>query len=151
MDTKLAVMRGDLLNPAQRSSLTLGLRAFEKDLRQADAWLLGGEEHGCLYRRSLDLAPERRAAARVQIAGALAQIAALAERFDLAVTEDDLGATIASQMSVDWANLCDTRSNKLRRYGEVDPRLAEFLDADVDALAQLALSLTALQRDEQAP
>ena len=54
-------------------------------------------------------------------------------------------------MSADWANLCDTRADKLRRYGEVDPRLAELLDADVDALAQLALSLAALQRDDPAP
>ena len=142
--------RADLLNFAQRNSLTLGLRAFEGHLRQADAWLLGQEEHGILYRRSLDLPPERRAAARAQIAAALTQIAVLAERFDLPVTEDDLGATFASQMSVDWANLCDTRSSKLRRYGEVDPRLPELLDADVDALAQLALALAALQRNEGA-
>lgn len=141
----------ELLNAAQRGSLTIGLRAFEMHLRQADAWLQGEEEHGILYRRSLHLAPKHRAAARAEIAEALARIAVLAAQFDLPVTEDDLGATIASQMSVDWANLCDTRADKLRRYGEVDPRLAEFLDADVDALAQLALSLAALQRDDPAP
>lgn len=141
----------DLLNFAQRNSLTLGLRAFEGHLRQADAWLEGEEEHGILYRRSLDLTPERRAAARARIAAALAQIAALAERFDLPVTEDNLEATITSQMSADWANLCDTRAAKLRRYGRVDPQLTACLDADMDALAQLALSLAALQRDEPAP
>jgi len=137
----------DLLNPAQRSSLTIGLRAFEMHLRQASAWLRDGEERGILYQRSLNLPPERRAAARAQIAAALARIAVLTERFDLTAAEDDLRATIAAQMSVDWANLCDMRSAKLRRYGEVDPRLTEVLDAGVDALAQLALSLAALQRD----
>jgi hypothetical protein len=137
-----------LLNAAQRNSLTIGLRSFEADLRRADAWLQGEGERGILYRRSLDLPPEGRAVARAQIAAALARIATLAEWFDLAVTEDNLGATIAAQMSVDWANLCDTRSDKLRRYGEVDPRLAEVLDADVEALAQLALSLAALYRDD---
>ena len=69
----------------------------------------------------------------------------------MAAADNDRGATIAAQMSADWANLCDTRADKLRRYGEVDPRLAELLDADVDALAQLALSLAALQRDDPAP
>ena len=142
---------GDLLNTAQRSSLTIGLRAFEMHLRQADAWLRGGEERGILYRRSLDLSPERRAAVRAQIAAALAQIAELAERFDLSATEDDLGATIASLMSVDWANLCDTRSAKLHRYGDVDPRLAGLLDADIDALAQRALAVAALGRDGEVP
>jgi len=151
MDAELVVKRAGLLNFAQRNSLTLGLRALEGHLRQADAWLQGEEEHGILYQRSLNLAPKRRAAARAKIAAALARIAVLTERFDLPVAEDNLGATIAAQMSADWTNLCDTRADKLRRYGEVDPRLAELLDADVDALAQLALSLAALQRDDPAP
>lgn len=139
----------ELLNTAQRSSLTIGLRAFEMHLRQADAWLQGSEERGILYHRSLRLPPEQRAAARAQIAAALAQIAALAERFDLAAVEDDLGAAIAAQLSVDWANLSDVRSAKLRRYGEVDPRLTDLLDAVVDRLAQLALSLADLGRNGQ--
>ena len=139
----------ELLNTAQRSSLTVGLRAFEMHLRQADAWLRGEEERGILYRRGLNLPLEQRAAARAQIAAALAQIAALAERFDLAAVEDDLGAAIDAQLSVDWANLSDVRSAKLRRYGEVDPRLTDLLDADLDRLAQLALSLSTLGRDGQ--
>jgi len=140
---------GDLLNTAQRRSLTIGLRAFEMHLRQADAWLQGKEERGILYRRSLDLPPERRASARTQIAAALARIAVLAERFGLAVAENDLRATIAAQMSVDWANLCDTRPEKLRRFGEVDPRLPELLDVEIDSLAQLALSVATLSGDGQ--
>lgn len=143
----MAPERGSLLNTAQRNSLTIGLRALEMHLREADAWLQGREERGILYWRSLNLPPDQREAARAAIAAALARVAALAKRFELAATEEDLGAVIAAQVSVDWANLCDMRSAKLRRYGEVDPRLATFLDADVDALAQLALSLAALQRD----
>jgi len=136
-----------LLNVAQRSSLTVGLRAFEMHLRQADAWLQGVEEHGVLYHHTLSLSAEQRASARAQIAAALARVAALVERFGLAANSGDLAATIAAQMSVDWANLCDVRSTKLHRYGEVDSQLAEILDPDVDALAQLALSLAALQQD----
>ena len=138
----------ELLNAAQRSSLTIGLRAFEMHLRQADAWLRGEEERGILYRRGLNLPLEQRAAARAQIAAALAQIAALAERFGLAAVEDDLGAVITAQLSVDWANLSDVRAAKLRRYGEVDPRLTDLLDADVDRLAQLAMSLAAFSQND---
>ena len=139
----------ELLNMAQRRSLSIGLQAFEMHLRQADTWLRGGEERGILCRRGLNLPPEQRAAGRAQIAEALAQIAALADRVDLAAADDDLGATIAAQMSVDWANLCDARSAKLRGYGEVDPRLPDLLDADLDRLALLALSLAALGRGGQ--
>ncbi|MCX7670855.1 MAG: hypothetical protein N2439_12375 [Anaerolineae bacterium] len=134
-------MAAELLNPAQRNSLAIGLRAFEIHLRQIAAWLADGEEAGILYRRRLNLPAERRAALREQIALALAQIAALAERFGLTPAEESLESNMAALMSVDWANLCDLRSDKLRRYGEVDDRLADLLDADIAALAERALAL----------
>ncbi len=137
----------ELLNAAQRNSLVIGLRAFEKHLRQADAWLQGYEERGILYRRRLDLTPERRAAARSQIAAALQHIAALADRFDLPMAEESYAATMAGQMTADWADLCDLRSTKLQRYGDVHPGLAALLDADLDALAQQALALAAIDLD----
>ncbi len=105
-------------------------------LRRADAWLQVGEESGILYRRRLGLSPEQRAVMREQIASALAQIATLADRFGLSADDEDLGAAIAAQMSADWANLCDVRSDKLCRYGEVHPDLAHLLDADISALAE---------------
>ena len=49
MDAELVVKRAGLLNFAQRNLLTLGLRAFEMHLREADAWLHGREERGILY------------------------------------------------------------------------------------------------------
>ena len=134
-------VEANLLNDAQRNSLAIGLRAFEMHLRQAAAWLEDGEETGILYRRRLALPAERRAAMRRQIAAALASIAVLAERFNLAPAEETLEASIAAQMSVDWANLSDLRSDKLRRYGDVDPRLADLLDADIAELADSALAL----------
>jgi hypothetical protein len=141
----------DLLNDAQRNSLAIGLRAFEMHLRQAMAWLEDGEETGILYRRRLTLPAERRAAMRRQIAVALALIAVLAERFNLAPAEEALEASIAAQLSVDWANLSDLRSDKLRRYGDVDPRLAALLDADIADLASRALALAAACRAEETP
>ncbi len=141
----------DLLNTAQRNSLAIGLRTFEMHLRQADAWLQSDDERGILYRRGLRLSVEQRSAARNQIATALAGIASLAQRFGLTVAEEDLRTTIASQMGVDWANLCDLTAAKLRRYGAVQPGLADLLDADLAALAQQALALAALGQDRGAP
>ena len=136
----------DLLNEPQRSSLAVVLRMFEEELRQADAWLDGSLDEGTLYRRVLHLPPETRAAAREKIAIALAQIAELAQAFGLEPQEQDLAATIAAAMSLSWASLCDTRSDKLRRYGDVDPRLEQALDPHVEGLADLALSLASLLR-----
>lgn len=133
-----------LFNSAQRSSLTIGLRAFEMHLRQADACLQSEPEEGILYRRKVNLAPEQRAAIRAQIAVALAEIAHLARKFELTRFNQDFGASFAGQMSVDWSSLCDLSANKLRRYGDVNPQLAAQLDSDIERLIELASSLANL-------
>jgi len=143
----------DLLNTPQRNSLTNVLRAMEERLRQAEAWLNGVEETGLLYHRSLHLSSEQRELARQFIAMALKEINELWREFDLKSAEDDLGATIGAGMSLIWADLYDTYSKKLERFGEVDPRVARVLDPRLDRLIELAQLLASLARsnpsDEQ--
>jgi hypothetical protein len=134
-------MMDDLLNESQFNSLAIVLRLLEQDLRQADEWLQGADETGILYRRKLRLQPERRAVARRHIAAALRQIAELSRQFDLQPVDDSPEATIVSEMSERWANLVDSRSDKLNRYGDVDPRLAQALDPSLDRLIELTLAL----------
>jgi len=52
-------------------------------------------------------------------------------------------------MSMSWANLCDARSNKLKRFGDVDPALGPVLDPRIDRLAELALSLASMLRSKE--
>jgi len=57
----------DLLNPYQWNSLRITLRTFEEDLRRAQEWLDGKEEHGTLYQSKLVLhADSRKKAQRDQ-------------------------------------------------------------------------------------
>ncbi len=134
----------ELLNGSQKFSVFVTLRTLEERLRQADAWLQGEEEHGRLYHRALTLSPEQREQARQRIAEALQVINDLASRLDLEATYDDAGGHIRAGLSESWANLCDIRSQKLRRYGEVQPGLSAVLDEPVEQLAQLALAIAAL-------
>jgi hypothetical protein len=136
-----------MLNFPQRLALTVTLRLFEEQLRQADAWLQDSTETGILYRRELRLSPARRAAARQVVDTALHQIAAVTREFDLAAADYDPAAAIAGEMSVCWANLCDLRADKMKRYGPVDPGLTQTLDPYMDRLADLALLLSAVVRD----
>jgi hypothetical protein len=48
---------------------------------------------------------------------------------------------------VDWANLFDLRSDRLRRYGDVAPRLADLLDADIGELVGRAHALAAARQE----
>jgi hypothetical protein len=137
-----------LLNTAQHTALAVVLCYFEQSLRQAEMWLQGQQTVGVLYQSSLQLSAERRAAMSARIAEALEGITHLAERFDLRPVDEPLANGIAAEMSVNWANLIDTRSDKLGRYGPTDPRLRELLDPEIGHLAQLALSIASLARQE---
>lgn len=134
----------DLLNAYQLNSLRLTLRNFEESLRQVDAWLGGRQEHGILYRRKLSLSLQQQKAARKLIANAMKQIEDLVKGLDLQPMEDDPIGSIRGQMTVSWTSLVDTHSEKLSRYGEIDPRLANVLDPSIDRLAQAALALAQL-------
>ncbi len=133
-----------LLNAAQAQSLRISLQTLEERLRRADAWLAGMEEAGVLYHRALALAPQQRAEARTHIAEALALVAALAHTFATEREIENVASQIRAEMSASWVDLCDTRASKLRRYGEVNPALAEILDAPLERLAALALRIAAL-------
>lgn len=134
----------ELLNGSQKFSVFVTLRTLEERLQQADAWLQGEEEHGRLYHRTLTLSPEQREQAHQRIDEALRVIDDLASKLDLEATYDDAGGHIRAGLSESWANLCDIRSKKLRRYGKVQPALSAVLDEPVEQLAQLALAIASL-------
>jgi Fe-S-cluster formation regulator IscX/YfhJ len=135
------------LNATQRAAVVIALSGFERDLRQAEMWLRGQKQEGVLYRTSLQLSPTRRVAALTEIAGALEIIARLVERLGLQPTEESLASKIAAAMTINWADLIDVGSAKLKRYGPVDPDLHRTLDPETARLAELALSISSLVRE----
>ena len=139
----------DLLNRAQYVSLAIALSGFERNLRQAESWLRGESDQGVLFHASLSLSPERRSAALCEISTALQLIARLAKRFGLQPADEPLVNKISAEMSMNWANLINTCSGKLGRYGPADPRLRELLDPELENLAHLALSIGTLVRETE--
>jgi hypothetical protein len=134
----------DLLNPDQRRSVTIVLRMFEENLRQAEAWLQDAEVNGILYQRKLNLSPARRQAAQQRVAAALEQVAALAQEIGLEPEVEDPAGLIRGELSVSWANLIESQSSKLKRFGDVNPGLESVLDPAIQHLAQATLELAAL-------
>lgn len=132
------------LNTAQVRSVQTALSKLEERLRSAEAWLPGVEEHHILYRRCLALAPERRARLQAHIAEALGLIACLARTLDLEREEQNVASHIRAELSASWVNLCDIHSDRLHRYGSVDPALPTTLDPAVERLASLALDIAGL-------
>jgi hypothetical protein len=134
----------DLLNPSQRGSVAVSLKMFEEQLRLTSAWLDGREENGILYCRKLNLTPARRQVARQRVAAALQMIANLAQEISLEQEVEDPAGLIRGEFSVSWANLIDTQSRKLKRYGDVNPEAKNVLDPAIQKLAQLAMELASI-------
>ena len=134
----------DLLNYNQRRSVTIVLRNFEEHLRMTSAWLDGAEENGILYHRKLSLPSAQRQAAKQCVETALETIVVLAQKIDLEPEVEDSAGIIRGEMSVDWANLSDLISRKMKQYGDVNPELRNVLDPAILHLAQLAMELVSI-------
>ncbi len=140
-------MVNDLLNPEQFRSVEITLRMFEENLRLIAAWLDDEEENGILYRRKLAFPAGRRKATRQRINAGLDQITSLAHALELPVEEKDIAGMIRGRLTESWANLIDSQSGKLKRYGKVDPRVKSSLDPAMQRLAELGKELEFLFED----
>lgn len=137
----------NLLNPSQRRSLVITLRIFEEELNYIDTWLHASETSGILYHKKLLLSQEKIQLVKQIITTALEEIATLTNKFGFEPEEDNPASLICGMMSESWANLLDSQSTKLKRYGEVDPNLGKVLDPSIEKLAKLALELEYIFED----
>ena len=133
-----------------RRSVIIILRIYEENLRQTEAWLLGMETNGILYRRKLNLSPARQQAALKRVDAALETIAVLAQKVGLNPEEEDPAGLIRGDMSVDWVNLNDILSRKTERYGDVNSELESVLDPLIERLAELAMEIATIFRSDSA-
>jgi len=139
----------NLLNPYQKNSLRISLLMFEENLRHAQEWLEGREEKGILYRRKLEMPENKRKQAKHVIKTALDLIEKLSAKFELESESQNAASMFQGELTVNWANLMDTRSGKLRRYGKVHPELASMLDSEIQKLTEIALKLSAILGETQ--
>ena len=122
-----------MLNSGQKIALEVELRHLERALRQARRWLRQPpEDH--LLTRYRPMPETARPELEALIEPMLAEIALLMERFRLAPEVYDLGRDLEAEMAAAWADMTDTLSPKLVRYGAVDPALAEALDPSLRRL-----------------
>jgi hypothetical protein len=142
------VSMADLLNAAQRNRITNVLRSLELDLRQARAALNHPSEEGILFRIAPSTPGKRPARIDGEIEAALDDIAWLARELGLEAREQDLTSKAAASLTVDWADLVDSTSRTLKRYGDVDSRLAEVTDERLERLAERALTIAHVIRED---
>jgi hypothetical protein len=125
------------LNTAQQTSLSITLREFEARLSRLRVLL----DH---YEATTRLTPPGVARLRQMIEQQQAIIDELFHRFHLRRETLDVIQSMIAELSISWTQLADSRSDKLARYGDVDPDLTATLDPAVDRLVEGCLSMVHL-------
>ncbi len=125
------------LNIAQQTSLGITLREFEVRLTRLRVLL---EQHESVTR----LTPQGVERLRQMIDRQQALIDDLFRRFQLKRETIDVVQSMIAELSISWTQLVDSRSDKLGRYGEVDPNLKATLDPAIDQMIDACLSMVRL-------
>ncbi len=125
------------LNTAQQTSLSVTLREFEARLSRLRVLL----DH---YEATTRLGPDGVARLRQMIDQQQAVIDALFRRFQLKRETIDVVQAMIAELSISWTQLVDSRSDKLSRYGQVDPDLQSTLDPALTELIDGCLSMVRL-------
>ncbi len=77
------------------------------------------------------------------------EIAAVVRAFDLQADDEWLDRRIDAEMSGAWSDLHEVLSGKLKRYGDVDPRLSRVLDPHIRRLIRMTLEAGHLARNDK--
>ncbi len=125
------------LNTAQTTSLSITLREFEKRLSRLRVLL----EH---YEVVTRLTPEGIDRLRLMIDRQQTVIDELFRRFQLTRGTIDVMQSMIAELSISWTQLVDSRSDKLGRYGQVDPDLKSTLDPALDQLVEACLGMVSI-------
>lgn len=141
-------MEDTLLTPSQERSLHASLFLFEKALRKVDRLLSDGDEIGILYYRKSYMDIQSRELIQKKIANTLVELENFTEKLGLRPIEESLESTIMSEMSISWESLEESRSKRMRGYGELSPQAVEIIDPAIDHFARIALGLSNLYKSE---
>ena len=133
------------MNEHQKRGFAVALRLLEITLDDIEA-LLRGDREGTLYSIRTRMSAKRNAELMALSAEVRVLLAELAQKYDLDREERDGKRIISGLLSARWEAFEDTRPQKMRRYGPVDPKLVPELGPSVERLIELVLAMERLTR-----
>lgn len=137
-----------LLNPSQYNSIRVTLSILEENVREIENWVNNPPDTGILYKKEIHISEQKQKVLKETIEHIRDQILLFTQNFDFQPINIDLGKKAQSKMSECWADLIDIQSDKLKRYGKVNPQLKNEIDARLEKLAQLTLIISSCFNDE---
>lgn len=139
-----------MFNRSQKSSLSVTLFEADRAIRAIlDVLEANGESNQSgLSRFRNELSDELIAGILKELREMLSIIDILAEKIGIEPEYVDIRKRIQSEISLMWEDLHDSKSTKLRRYGEVDPVVEEEFDPYIDNLIERIESIRGILEGE---
>lgn len=130
-----------MLNDSQRTSLSIALRLADQQLRAIESVLERPQENRVMYEIRDDLTPAMRQRLPVLIEAVNALIKELRDMLHLHREVAPASRQAFKGLPILWEVLQESTSARLRRYGEVDPRLGSALDPELKKLESLLMEM----------
>ncbi len=142
MDSKPINVKFHVLG--KNHSRAIGTVAFMLDQMLCDfeAYAVGRELHGLLYHQRNRLSPKQRQAILDEVGCIRAVLKELQESLGLEPRVEDVARDIWARGSLFWAELVETETKYLRRYGDTPPGLADYLDPRIEAIIKHLSAIT---------
>ncbi len=143
-------MEQDLLTRPQKRALTSSLSIFESALRKTHRLLNDSDEKSIFIKRSSNINIQQQRKIKEKIAQTLKELAEFSDMLGLESDEENLEGLIRAEMSISWESLEESRSKRLKGYGEINPQAAALIDNAITHFAQAALLISQLITSEPA-
>lgn len=149
--TQTGIQRAcNLLNESQRRSLAITLRRVELAVWRLEDRLMRGDPHDLVLTHFTNAPSPVQKEAFLHVARRVrAEIATLATEYQLEGNEEDFLRSVIGEFTILWSDLEDTRPQKLRRYGTVNPQAEDVLGPPVQRLITLMLALNDIANGKQ--
>ncbi|MEW6138783.1 MAG: hypothetical protein AB1733_11170 [Thermodesulfobacteriota bacterium] len=130
-------------------SATLSL--LDENLCEFEQWANGHEVRSVLYEVRNTLSGVQRQEIAKRVAKMQRLLREVRDALSLEGTVRSVDRMIVASCAIQWSSLVELESNRLRRYGEVPPTLAQYLDPVLTVLDDdlRAISKTVLQSERR--
>ncbi|MCX7919229.1 MAG: hypothetical protein N3A72_06410 [bacterium] len=128
------------LNENQKRSVRVTLLLLEKSLDEIDRLLREKGHVGILYRIHQTIPEEQSKIIGKAVRQIREEIKMVKDTFHLEVAQEDIRNKLRGILGIDWENLEDIKSDKLRGYGKVEPILRNTLDPHIDRIIRLIMN-----------
>jgi len=124
------------LGEAHRRGISVTLGLLDQALCEMESWAKGREVRSVLYEERNDLSEDQRREILREVEDLRGILRQIIDFLGLRSTRRGAREEIWARCSGLWESLVELEGKYLRRYGEVPPKLAEYMDSQVAALIE---------------